>query len=81
MILKKHFLIESSYRKLFYVKQLNLNSSADELFVYKIVRNLPRAIIIAIPLVTVCYVLINISYLAVMTSAEMVESEAVAVVS
>ncbi|XP_054271459.1 b(0,+)-type amino acid transporter 1-like isoform X1 [Macrosteles quadrilineatus] len=42
-------------------------------------KNLPRAIIIGIPLVTVCYVLINISYLAVMSAAEMVESEAVAV--
>ena len=43
-------------------------------------RNLPRSIIIAIPLVTMCYVLINISYLAVMSAAEMIESEAVAVV-
>ncbi|EEB12893.1 amino acid transporter, putative [Pediculus humanus corporis] len=41
--------------------------------------NLPRSIIIAIPLVTMCYVLINISYLAVMSAAEMIESEAVAV--
>lgn len=36
---------------------------------------------ISIPLVTICYVLINLSYLAVMSPAEMVESEAVAVVS
>ncbi|XP_073981567.1 L-type amino acid transporter sobremesa isoform X1 [Rhodnius prolixus] len=42
-------------------------------------KNLPRSIIIAIPLVTVCYVLINISYLAVMSTVEMTESEAVAV--
>ncbi|XP_067004507.1 b(0,+)-type amino acid transporter 1 [Anabrus simplex] len=41
--------------------------------------NLPRSIIIGIPLVTLCYVLINVSYLAVMSAAEMVESEAVAV--
>ncbi|KAL0276580.1 UNVERIFIED_CONTAM: hypothetical protein PYX00_004129 [Menopon gallinae] len=41
--------------------------------------NLPRSIAIAIPLVTLCYVLINISYLAVMSAAEMVETEAVAV--
>lgn len=46
-----------------------------------IFRNLPRSIIIAIPLVTLCYVLINLSYLAVMSAEEMVESEAVAVVS
>lgn len=44
-----------------------------------ITRNLPRSIIIAIPLVTLCYALINLSYLAVMSPAEMVESEAVAV--
>lgn len=42
-------------------------------------RNLPRSIAIAIPLVTVCYVLINVSYLAVMSPVEMTESEAVAV--
>ncbi|XP_069698634.1 b(0,+)-type amino acid transporter 1 isoform X6 [Periplaneta americana] len=41
--------------------------------------NLPRSIIIGIPLVTLCYALINISYLAVMSPVEMVESEAVAV--
>jgi hypothetical protein len=48
---------------------------------YLFCRNVPRSIVISIPLVTVCYVLINISYLAVMTSAEMIESEAVAIVS
>lgn len=42
-------------------------------------KNLPRSIIIAIPLVTLCYALINISYLAAMSPDEMVESEAVAV--
>lgn len=42
-------------------------------------RNLPRSIIIAIPLVTLCYALINISYLAAMSPDEMIESEAVAV--
>ncbi|XP_075227961.1 L-type amino acid transporter sobremesa isoform X2 [Lycorma delicatula] len=42
-------------------------------------KNLPRSIMIGIPLVTICYVLINISYLAVMSAAEMEESEAVAV--
>ncbi|XP_063242895.1 b(0,+)-type amino acid transporter 1 isoform X2 [Bacillus rossius redtenbacheri] len=41
--------------------------------------NLPRSIAIGIPLVTLCYALINISYLAVMSPLEMVESEAVAV--
>lgn len=42
-------------------------------------RNLPRSIIIGIPLVTLCYALINISYLAAMSPEEMVDSEAVAV--
>lgn len=42
-------------------------------------RNLPRSIIIGIPLVTICYALINVSYLAVMSATELVESEAVAV--
>ncbi|XP_031339644.1 b(0,+)-type amino acid transporter 1 isoform X1 [Photinus pyralis] len=42
-------------------------------------KNLPRSIIIGIPLVTVCYALINISYLTVMSPLEMTNSEAVAV--
>uniref|UniRef100_A0A8C3UEM6 b(0,+)-type amino acid transporter 1 n=1 Tax=Catharus ustulatus TaxID=91951 RepID=A0A8C3UEM6_CATUS len=41
--------------------------------------NLPLSIIIGIPLVTVCYVLINISYFTVMTSTELLQSQAVAV--
>ena len=44
-------------------------------------RNLPLSIIIAIPMVTICYLLVNISYLAVMSPSEMMISEAVAVVS
>ncbi|KAL1492010.1 hypothetical protein ABEB36_012516 [Hypothenemus hampei] len=43
-------------------------------------KNLPRSIIIGIPLVTFCYALINISYLTVMSPMEMMTSEAVAVV-
>ncbi|XP_038610636.1 B(0,+)-type amino acid transporter 1 [Tachyglossus aculeatus] len=42
-------------------------------------RNLPLSIIIGIPLVTVCYVLINVSYFTVMTSTELLQSSAVAV--
>ncbi|XP_010212286.1 PREDICTED: B(0,+)-type amino acid transporter 1 [Tinamus guttatus] len=42
-------------------------------------RNLPLSIIIGIPLVTVCYVLMNISYFTVMTSTELLQSQAVAV--
>ena len=43
-------------------------------------KNLPRSIMIGIPLVTLCYALINVSYLAVMSPLEMISSEAVAVV-
>ncbi|EHH29887.1 B(0,+)-type amino acid transporter 1 [Macaca thibetana thibetana] len=42
-------------------------------------RNLPLAIIIGIPLVTVCYILINVSYFTVMTATELLQSQAVAV--
>uniref|UniRef100_A0A8C4NFV8 b(0,+)-type amino acid transporter 1 n=1 Tax=Eptatretus burgeri TaxID=7764 RepID=A0A8C4NFV8_EPTBU len=42
-------------------------------------RNLPLSIIMGIPLVTVCYVLINIAYLTVMTASELLQSQAVAV--
>lgn len=41
--------------------------------------NLPRALMIAIPMVTVLYLLVNISYLIVMTPTEMISSSAVAV--
>ncbi|XP_077888319.1 B(0,+)-type amino acid transporter 1 isoform X1 [Ictidomys tridecemlineatus] len=42
-------------------------------------RNLPRAIVIGIPLVTVCYILMNIAYFTVMTPTELLQSQAVAV--
>ncbi|CAG5853494.1 b(0,+)-type amino acid transporter 1 [Menidia menidia] len=42
-------------------------------------RNLPLAIIIGIPLVTVCYVLVNIAYFTAMTTTELLLSPAVAV--
>uniref|UniRef100_A0A8C6M8C9 b(0,+)-type amino acid transporter 1 n=1 Tax=Nothobranchius furzeri TaxID=105023 RepID=A0A8C6M8C9_NOTFU len=41
--------------------------------------NLPRALVIAISLVTATYLLVNVSYLAVMTPKEMMTSSAVAV--
>lgn len=41
--------------------------------------NLPRAIIIAISLVTGLYLLVNVSYLTVMTPRELISSSAVAV--
>ena len=43
-------------------------------------RDLPLAIMIGIPLVTGCYVLVNIAYLTVLTQAEIASSGAVAVV-
>ena len=43
-------------------------------------RNLPLAIIIGIPLVSVCYVLVNVAYFTVMTPTELLLSPAVAVV-
>ncbi len=44
-------------------------------------RNLPLAIIIGIPLVTVCYIFVNIAYFSVMSPTELLQSSAVAVVS
>lgn len=41
--------------------------------------NLPRAIIIAIPLVTLCYVFTNIAYLAALSPTELLASDVVAV--
>ncbi|XP_041795497.1 b(0,+)-type amino acid transporter 1-like [Chelmon rostratus] len=42
-------------------------------------RNLPLAILIGIPLVSVCYVMVNIAYFTVMTTTELLLSPAVAV--
>ena len=57
----------------------NLNYVTEEL--KNPIRDLPLAIMIGIPLVTGCYVMVNIAYLTVMTSAEIAKSNAVAVVS
>uniref|UniRef100_A0A8B9BX22 b(0,+)-type amino acid transporter 1 n=1 Tax=Anser brachyrhynchus TaxID=132585 RepID=A0A8B9BX22_9AVES len=51
----------------------------DGCLTFAFLRNLPLSIIIGIPLVTICYVLINIAYFTVMTSTELLQSQAVAV--
>lgn len=43
------------------------------------IRNLPRAIWIAMPMVTIIYVFVNLAYFAVVSSQEMLASVAVAV--
>ncbi|XP_039459043.1 b(0,+)-type amino acid transporter 1 isoform X3 [Oreochromis aureus] len=55
----------------------NLNSVTEELKRPEV--NLPRAVLIAISLVTTLYLLVNVSYLTVMTPKELMSSSAVAV--
>lgn len=49
--------------------------------VHFVFRNLPRAIYCGMPLVTIIYVLTNLSYFAVLNKDEMMNSFAIAVVS
>lgn len=44
-------------------------------------RNLPRGILFGIPLVTICYLLVNISFLTVLDPNRVIESSSVATVS
>ncbi len=44
-------------------------------------RNIPLTFYIAMPLVTVLYVMVNVSYFTVMDTTELLESPAVAIVS
>ncbi|CAD5125696.1 DgyrCDS13902 [Dimorphilus gyrociliatus] len=55
----------------------NLNYVTEEIINPNV--NLPRSILIGIPLVTVCYLLVNISYFTVMTPAQLLDSTAVAI--
>ena len=43
-------------------------------------RNLPLSLLIGIPIVTVCYLLVNISYFAVLSYEEILKADAVALV-
>ncbi|XP_048831187.1 b(0,+)-type amino acid transporter 1 [Brienomyrus brachyistius] len=60
-----------------YAGWYNLNYVIEELKQPEV--NLPRAVMIAIPMVTVLYLLVNVSYLAAMTPQELMSSSAVAV--
>jgi L-type amino acid transporter 9 len=55
----------------------NLNYVTEEL--KNPIRDLPLAIMVGIPFVTACYVMINIAYLTVMSSAQIAASDAIAV--
>ncbi|KAM4695348.1 b(0,+)-type amino acid transporter 1-like [Discoglossus pictus] len=55
----------------------NLNYVTEELKNPEV--NLPRAVMIAIPLVTCVYMMVNISYFAAMTPHELLSSDAVAI--
>uniref|UniRef100_A0A663MNG7 b(0,+)-type amino acid transporter 1 n=1 Tax=Athene cunicularia TaxID=194338 RepID=A0A663MNG7_ATHCN len=55
----------------------NLNYVTEELKKSEV--TLPRAVMIAIPLVTCLYLLVNVSYLAAMTPSELLSSGAVAI--
>lgn len=70
VLLKKTVVLSSS-------TILMLLCNVDESFLLKV--NLPRAVISAISLVTGLYLLVNISYLTVMTPRELMSSSAVAV--
>ena len=42
-------------------------------------KNLPRGVMIALPLVTLCYTLVNVAYFSILTPTEVLSSDAVAV--
>lgn len=60
-----------------YAGWYNLNFVTEELKRPEV--NLPRAVVMGVSLVTVLYLLVNVSYLSVMTPTELISSNAVAV--
>lgn len=58
-----------------------IENTENLIFSVYVTSNLPRAIYISLPLVTLVYVLANISYLAVLSPIDMLASDAIAVVS
>lgn len=64
--------------KLLLINRKGLNFIMEEL--KDPIVNLPRAMLIAIPIVIVFYLLVNVAYLTVLSPEELVRSEAVAVV-
>lgn len=73
-----------SFRNLTFNRQMsfpvNLHGGLWHIFmILSLQKNLPRALMIAIPMVTMLYVLVNVSYFASLTPREMMTSSAVAV--
>lgn len=65
----------------FYKARTHTFESLPSLISLFFIRNLPRAIYISIPLVTLVYTMTNIAYFSSMTPEELLASNAVAVVS
>ena len=60
-----------------------LNSCSYSICMYAFIRNLPRGIMIGLPIIIVVYLLINISLFAILSIQDIIvsDSEAIAVVS